>query len=298
MIFEAVPNISLADKPEMIAPFQQAIELSSTEKDPVKLLDTHYDKDHNRAVFTYIGTKTAIINASLALLSTAYSNLSLKKHRGIHPFRGIVDVLPIIPLKPEDMPAAIEISCIVGDRAKAIFGVPVFFYENSSRGNTPARLPDLRKYLLENSDALEIDPDKGVLITGARGFLVAYNVNIKSTDLQLAKNIARDLREANSGLEGLRAIGLFLNDRGQVQVSCNLTKPDKVTTKIIYNEVKSLLKTYKKSELQLASTGRRAGWSASGSSYTKSKGIGAQIWLKLLMVCVIYCRMRPVKGSL
>jgi len=249
MIFEAVPNISLGEDSLVLPLLSAAITGASSLQDPVKLLDQHFDIDHNRAVFTYIGSKDGVIKASLALLAVAYEKISMETHRGVHPFRGVVDVLPIIPLLDTSEAAAISLAKEIGEKAKDIFEVPVFYYDLACPNKTT--LPSLRKQLRSDKDHLGSEEKKGALMIGVRGFLVAYNINLSCFDLALAKKIAVAIREINSGLLGVRALGLELPSRHQVQVSMNLTKPLKVSTKIVYNEVKSLLRTYQKQEVQL-----------------------------------------------
>ena len=229
-IFESVPNISEGRDRKKIEILLNTIR--SIEN--LKILDHSSDPDHNRSVFTYIGTREAILTAGLALVKKATEILDLREHEGVHPRLGVVDVLPIIPVKSADMADAVTLAHELGANIEK-FGVPVVFYEHA------ANEPEFRNLANVRRKSYNIkDYRTGLVCVGARDYLVAYNVNLETTDLQIAKSIASRIRENGGGLRGVKALGLYLKSRGCVQISMNLVRPAETGPRKAYARVRQL----------------------------------------------------------
>jgi len=200
----------------------------------VKILDCSSDADHNRSVFTYLGEPEAVLEATKAMTMRALELIDMTKHQGSHPRMGAVDVVPFIPVRGIQTKEAVEIARqfgkFVGD-----LGVPVYYYEDAATCSERKKLPKIRKGQYE---ALEVklgdpawrpdegpavfNPKSGVVVTGVRFPLVAFNVNLRTTDLGIADRIAKAVRHINGGYRYVRAIGLALEKDEMVQVSMNL----------------------------------------------------------------------------
>lgn len=219
-IFEAVPNISEGRDLKTIEELVKVIK----EVNNLKLLDCSSDIDHNRSVFTYIGTAEAIKEGSLKLVSKAAELIDLNQHQGVHPRNGIVDVLPIIPVVDADISDAVDLAKDIGESIKERLEIPVYYYEQNAENEKYANLANLR------ADSYNLSKHKsaGFIAVGARNFLIAYNINLAINDLVIAKEIASRIREKQSHLAGLKALGLYLKSKDIVQISMNLTKPFEV----------------------------------------------------------------------
>ncbi|MCR5662054.1 MAG: glutamate formimidoyltransferase [bacterium] len=231
-LFQCVPNLSEGRNLEVIEAAASAIKAVSG----VRLLNYSGDKDHNRSVFTFIGAAEPVKNAVLALFEVAEKHIDLRKHEGAHPRIGAVDVVPFVPLEGTSMEAAIELSRSAANEVYARFGVPVYYYERSA--TTPERklLSFLRRggfeSLLASTEgrvpdvgSVHLHERLGASCIGARGFLVAFNVLLDTADVAVAKEVARRVRESTGGLKYVRALGIFLKERGKAQVSMNLVNP-------------------------------------------------------------------------
>ncbi len=222
---ESVPNFSEGRDQETIDVLAAAL------AEHAELLDVHADPDHNRSVFTLIGDEEELVGALLAGVACARERIDLRDHEGAHPRIGSTDVVPLVPIRPDDMPrareAALELARVLG----ADLGLPVFLYGELASGRGPAFFrrggPE---ELQRRIDAGELRPDfgpnqlddaAGGVLVGARGPLVAFNVNLRG-DLETACAIAEVVREADGGFPGVRALGLDLPRTGFVQVSMNV----------------------------------------------------------------------------
>jgi len=229
-IFESVPNISEGRDKKKIEELLNVIRPIEN----LKILDYSSDPDHNRSVFTYIGTREAILTAGLALVKKAAEILDLREQTGVHPRLGVVDVLPVIPVWQTDMAEAVSLAHELGENIEK-FGISTVFYEYA------ALQPDFRNLADVRRKSYNIKEDKtGLVCVGARDFLVAYNVNLQTADVQVAKAIAGRIRENGGGLRGVKALGLFLETRGCVQVSMNLVKPNETGPNEVYTEVRQM----------------------------------------------------------
>jgi glutamate formiminotransferase len=220
---ESVPNFSEGRDRATIDAIGSALAGSA------RVLDVHTDVDHNRSVFTLVGSDQELADALLAGIAVAVERIDLRGHAGAHPRVGAADVVPIVPLEPGDMERARELAAVVGSRIGVELGLPVFVYAPPDRGPAfyrrggPARLQ-------ERIDAGELVVDfgpnrlhesAGGVILGARSPLIAFNVNLRGT-LDAAREIAAVVRERGGGFPGVRALGLDLPTSGLVQVSMNV----------------------------------------------------------------------------
>jgi len=204
------------------------------------LLDFSSDRDHHRSVFTLVGRSRPLREAMLDLYSVVAEHVDLALHQGAHPRIGAVDVVPFVPLLGAPMAAARDLAGQVAEEVARRFEVPVYLYEESAtrperrslawlrRGglealreqiSSPERCPDL--------GPRRVHPRLGATIIGARRPLVAFNVLLDTPDLDVARSVARRVRERDGGLRNLRALGIFLAERGLAQVSMNLLEPDR-----------------------------------------------------------------------
>lgn len=239
---ESVPNFSAARDEAVVAALHEALSR------PARLLDVHVDADHNRSVYTLVGSGEELVETLLAGIRAAVERVDLRKHEGVHPRIGAADVVPLVPIRPEDEPRALEAALALADRIAAELDLPVFFYGRLTEdGRGPAFFrrggPD---ELQRRVDAGELAPDRGPqrlhptaggVLVGVRRPLVAFNVNLRSRDLEVAREIARLVRERDGGLPGVRALGLDLPRAGLVQVSMNLedwerTAPHEIVERI------------------------------------------------------------------
>jgi glutamate formiminotransferase len=225
-VLEAVPNVSEGRDASAIAAIANAFANRAT------LLDVHTDADHHRSVFTLVAEPDYLVHSLLEGAATARELIDLRAHDGVHPRVGAVDVVPLVPLRPDDMPAARSAALAVAESFGRELGVPVFLYGEVGGGRRPAffRLGGLEE-LVHRMAAGELVPDYGPALTeprtgaalvGARPPLVAYNVDLATADLDVAREIAAVIRESGGGMPGVQAIGLFLPRSGRVQVSMNV----------------------------------------------------------------------------
>ncbi len=221
-LVQCVPNFSEGRDPEVIRAIVDAVRQTPG----VRLADFSADTDHNRLVVTFVGPPDAVCAAALASAAAAVERIDLRAHHGVHPRLGAIDVLPFVPLSGITLAECAEIARSVGTALADRFGLPVFFYEATS----PDRhsLPFVRKSAFQS---LSPDcgphmphPTAGAVVVGARGPLIAYNVNLAASNLTIARTIAREMRVLPH-LLGIRALGLRLPSRGITQVSMNLIQP-------------------------------------------------------------------------
>ena len=223
---ESVPNFSEGRDTGTIEALRSAL---STHAD---VLDIHSDADHNRSVFTLVGDDTLLVEALLAGIACARERIDLRSHEGAHPRIGAADVVPIIALDPRDRERARDCALRLADRIGAELGLPVFLYGDSAPERGPAFFrrggPE---ELQRRIDAGELRPDfgparlderAGGVIVGARRPLIAFNVNLATDDVEVARAIASVVREKGGGFPGVRALGLFLRAAGHAQVSMNV----------------------------------------------------------------------------
>jgi glutamate formiminotransferase len=246
-ILMAEPNISEGRRPEVV---EEIVDTVRGTPD-VTLVDYSSDADHNRSVITFVGAPEAVLAAAEALADAAYRLIDMSVHTGAHPRQGAVDVCAFIPIRGMTTDEAVEISRAFG-RYVGGLGVPVFYYEDAASRPDRVSLPAIRKGeyealagKLENPDwapdegPAEFNPKAGALVTGSRFPLIAFNVNLKSQDLEIAKTIARAVRYATGGFHSVRAMGFALEEKGMVQVSMNLVNYSKTPVHRVLETVRS-----------------------------------------------------------
>jgi glutamate formiminotransferase/glutamate formiminotransferase/formiminotetrahydrofolate cyclodeaminase len=224
-VLEAVPNFSEGRDDAVIEALRGALSR------PARLLDVHVDPDHHRSVFTLVGEPAELVETLLAGIACARRQIDLRRHEGAHPRIGAADVVPVVPLKPEEMERAKEAALELARRTGDELGLPVFLYGELAPGRGPAFFRRAGPAELQRRiDAGELAPDfgparlderAGGVIVGARRPLIAFNVNLRG-DLGAARAVAAVVREAGGGFPGVRALGLDLPRAGVVQVSMNV----------------------------------------------------------------------------
>ncbi|MBW8382770.1 MAG: glutamate formimidoyltransferase, partial [Youngiibacter sp.] len=230
-IVECVPNYSTGRDPGLL----ERIAGCFRGKEGVKLLDYTSDVDHNRSVVTAVGEPESIKKAVLESVKVALDSIDMRQHIGAHPRMGAVDVIPFIPIKGVSVEEAIALSREVG-QAVGELGIPVYLYEKSATRPSRENLANIRKGQFEGlkekmvkedweSDFGPKSPHEtfGAVVIGARMPLVAFNVNLGTSDIKVADEIARKVRHIGGGLRFVKAMGVSLTERKQVQVSMNLT---------------------------------------------------------------------------
>ncbi len=267
-IIECVPNFSEGKNEETFIRMKDAL----MKVRDCKLLSLEPDADYNRAVVTLAGDETGILNGALAVSKAAASSIDMTTHKGEHPRLGAIDVVPFVPVKNISMEECVKISEAYGESIAEDLHVPVYLYENAARKSGRKNLSDIRKGEYEGLKEklkdpewfpdfgnAEFNPKLGAIVTGARFFLIAYNVNIKSTDVSFAKEISEVLRESGrprrdeSGkiikingdtvrdagrLKNVKGMGVSLEKYSITQVSMNLTNYNVTPIHIAYEEVK------------------------------------------------------------
>jgi glutamate formiminotransferase len=222
-VIECVPNFSEGRDLSKV----QAIVDAIAAVPGVHLLGWEADPDHHRAVVTFAGAAEAVKEGAVRGAGKAAELIDLKHHVGVHPRVGAADVIPFVPLAGSGMEECAALARVAGNIIWARYGVPVYFYEAAARTESRRRLEKIRR---EGFDGQPPDvgdvaahPTAGASCIGARGFLIAFNVNLQTNDVEVARGIARKLRESSGGFRHVKAMGVYLATRGRSQVSMNLT---------------------------------------------------------------------------
>jgi len=221
---ESVPNFSEGRQRSTTDALGNALTGSGA-----RLLDVHSDTDHNRSVFTLVGSEDQLVDGLVAGVECATERIDLRRHEGAHPRVGAADVVPLVPIRPDDMERARSASLVLGERLGDL-GLPVFLYGGPGRGPAFFRRggPEGLQARIDSGELTpdfgppRVDPGAGAVLVGARGPLVAFNVNLRSNDVEVARAIAAVVRERDGGFPGVRALGLDLPRAGLVQVSMNV----------------------------------------------------------------------------
>jgi glutamate formiminotransferase len=245
-VIECVPNISEGRRADVLDACAGAVKQAGA-----RLLDVKPDASHNRTVYTFAGEAKQVSDAVLALVDSAIQHIDLRQHKGEHPRMGAVDVVPFVPIEDVTMADCVAIAADVGAEVAKRYNLPVFLYEEAAR--TPARrnLEDIRRGEFEGLAAKMQKPEwapdfgpsaphpsAGAVVIGARMPLIAYNINLATNRLDVAKRIAAAVRHSSGGLRFVKAMGIALNDRGIVQVSMNLTNFEKTPIARVFELVK------------------------------------------------------------
>jgi glutamate formiminotransferase len=258
-IIESIPNVSEGRRQDVIEQLIGAI----TATPGVRLLDHSSDASHNRSVFTLVGDAPALKAATLALFEAAVANVDLRTHQGEHPRLGAVDVVPFVPIEGATMDDCVALAKDVGATVAERFSLPVYLYEDAS--NDPARknLEDIRRGEFEGLARKMGSPgwtpdfgparpheSAGASVIGARMPLIAYNINLNTDRIDVAKKIAAAIRHSSGGLRFVKAMGVMLEDRRLAQVSMNLTNYQKTPVFRVFEMVKREAERYGVSVLE------------------------------------------------
>ncbi len=267
-IIECVPNFSEGKNKETFKTISDGINSTAG----VKLLNLEPDGDYNRVVVTMAGNETGIIEAAVEACKAAAANIDMRNHKGEHPRLGAIDVVPFVPVKNATMADCVKIAETFGERISKELNLPVYLYEQAARKPERENLSNIRKGEYEGLEEklkdpqwkpefgnAEFNPKLGALVTGARFFLIAYNVNIKSTDVSYSKEIAEILRESGrpkrdaqgnivkvngktvripGRLKNFKGMGVSLEKYNITQVSINLTNYEITPLHVAFEEVK------------------------------------------------------------
>jgi glutamate formiminotransferase/glutamate formiminotransferase/formiminotetrahydrofolate cyclodeaminase len=247
-IVECVPNFSEGRNEATVRALVEAVRAVSG----VALLDRTMDPDHHRAVLTFAGAPEAVAEASFQAAKTATALIDLRQHQGEHPRVGATDVVPFVPLRGVTMRECVELAKAVGQRIGGELEIPVFLYEQAAGSPARSNLADIRRGGLPGLAARmagdpawtpdfgppRLHPTAGATAVGARRILVAFNVNLDTDDLGLAKAVAKAVRQSGGGLMHVKAIGVPLASRKQVQVSMNLANIDETPVHAAFEAVR------------------------------------------------------------
>ena len=231
-LVECVPNFSEGRKPETVRLIAEAIAAVES----ASVLDTHIDPDHNRSVITFVASPEKVVEAAVNAVRRASELIDMRAHQGEHPRLGATDVLPFVPVPGVTMDDCVRIAHEAGAIIARDLSIPVYYYERAALRSDRVNLEDVRRGALELlREQITTDPERapdegsahvhesaGAIAVGARTFLIAFNVILRSSDIAVARQIARTIRARNGGLPFVKALGFQLKTRGLVQVSMNL----------------------------------------------------------------------------
>ena len=231
-LVECVPNFSEGRKSQTVRLIRESIE----SVDSACVLDTHIDPDHNRSVITFVASPERVVEAAVNAVRRASELIDMRAHQGEHPRLGATDVLPFVPVRGVTMDDCVQVAHETGEIIARELSIPVYYYEHAALRPERLNLEDVRRGALELlREQITTNPDRapdvglaqvhdsaGAIAVGARPILIAFNVILRSSELDIARQIARKIRARNGGLPFLKALGFRLQTRGLVQVSMNL----------------------------------------------------------------------------
>ena len=248
-LIECIPNVSEGRRDDVVASLAEAALRAAP---GVVLLDRTSDADHNRSVLTFLGEGEALVAAMTALVGAALAAIDLRKHTGAHPRLGAVDVIPFVPVRGATTADCVALAKTLGTTLADRYGLPVYLYEDAASRPDRQNLANIRKGEFEGLAAKMADPawapdfgpsaphpSGGAAVVGARAPLVAYNINLGTADLAVADRIAKAIRHLSGGYRYVKAMGVKLEARGQVQVSINMTNFEKTPLHRVFETVRS-----------------------------------------------------------
>ncbi len=254
-LVECVPNFSVSRQRDE-AVFQGLVDTANSVPG-CTVLDVQSDGDHNRCVFTMVGSPGAIEEAAFLLTKKAAETIDMTKHQGQHPRMGATDVIPFIPTMDMTVEECVELSKRVAERIWNELKIPSFLYEDSASRPERRNLAACRKGQFEGMPAKLLEPDwapdygerkihptAGIIAIGARMPLIAYNVNLDTSDLEIANKIARAIRASGGGFQYCKAIGVMLKDRNIAQVSMNLVNYEGTPIYYVFEMIRALADRY------------------------------------------------------
>lgn len=247
-LVECVPNFSEGRKPERVRLIAEAI--SSVETACV--LDMHIDPDHNRSVITFVASPQRVVDAAVNAVRRASELIDMRVHQGEHPRLGATDVLPFVPVHGVTMDDCVHLAHAAGKIIANELAIPVYYYERAALRPDRVNLEDVRRGALELlREQITTNPDRapdegpaqvhdsaGAIAVGARPFLIAFNVILRTTDIAVARHIARTIRARNGGLPFVKALGFRLHTRALVQVSMNLVNYEVTGMTAVYDAIR------------------------------------------------------------
>ena len=252
-LVECIPNFSEGRRDDVI----EAVANEVRGVQGVRLLDVSSNPDHNRTVLTFVGIPEQVAEAAFRATARAVELIDMNEHKGEHPRIGAMDVVPFVPVSGMTMDDAVALAQQVGKRIADQLLVPVYLYANAAATPARKRLPDVRQGQYEGlKEAIaqperrpdfgepRLHPTAGATAVGARPPLIAFNVNLGTTDLQIAKTIGKALRESSGGLTNVQAMGVDLAEQGMVQVSMNLLDYTRTPIHRAYEMVRSEASRY------------------------------------------------------
>jgi glutamate formiminotransferase/glutamate formiminotransferase/formiminotetrahydrofolate cyclodeaminase len=248
-LVECVPNFSEGRNTETVARLAEVISSVSS----ACVLDKHIDPDHNRSVITFVAAPEEIVEAAVRAVGLAAELIDMRTHTGVHPRLGATDVLPFVPVSGVSLDDCAALAHQAGARIATELSIPVFFYERAALRPDRVNLEDVRRGALELlREQISVEPDRapdlgplqvheraGAIAVGARPFLIAFNINLRTSDGLLARKIARTVRARSGGLPFVKALGFELSSRGLAQVSMNLVNYETTGIAQAYDAVKS-----------------------------------------------------------
>jgi len=234
-LVECVPNFSEGRNAETVRLIANAISAAAH----ACVLDTHIDPDHNRSVITFVAPPETVVVAAVNAVRRASELIDMRTHQGEHPRLGATDVLPFVPVRGVTMDDCVRAAHEAGTIIARDLSIPVYFYERAALRPERVNLEDVRR----GATSPEYAPDlgathrhesAGAIVVGARPFLIAFNVILRSDDIAVARQIARTIRARNGGLPFVKALGFRLHTRGLVQVSMNLVNYEVTGMSAVY----------------------------------------------------------------
>lgn len=247
-LVECVPNFSEGRRPEVI----EAIVNEVRKVDRVKLLDVKPDASHNRVVVTFVGEPQAAKLAAFNACAKAAELIDMEQHHGEHPRVGATDVIPFVPVRNVTMEECIQLANELGKEIAEKLDIPVYLYEAAAKMTSRVKLPDVRKGEYEGLKTAIANPERhpdfgparmhptaGATVVGARQFLIAYNINLNTSDVSIAKKIANCIREAKGGYKYCRALGIMIEERNIAQVTINMVDYTGTPLHRVFETVKS-----------------------------------------------------------
>ena len=249
-LVECVPNFSEGRRPEVIEAIAEEVRQVAN----VKLLDVKADPSHNRVVVTFVGEPQAVKQAAFNCCKKAAELIDMEKHHGEHPRIGATDVIPFIPVKNMSMEECVQLADDLAQEIASKLNIPVYLYEEAAKIPGRKALPDIRKGQYEglkneiskperrpDYGPAQLHPTAGATVVGARQFLIAYNINLDTSDVNIAKKIANSIREAKGGYKYVRAMGVTvqIGDRDIAQVTINMVNYQGTPLFRVFETVKS-----------------------------------------------------------
>ena len=246
-LVECVPNFSEGRRPEVVEQIATSIRAVKT----ACVLDTHIDPDHNRSVITFVASPEFVVEGAVQAVKRAAQLIDMRTHLGEHPRLGATDVLPFVPINGVTMDDCVRLAHEAGKRIATELAIPVYFYEQAAMGPSRVNLEDVRRGALELlreqiSTNTERAPDEGLpvvhetagaIAVGARPFLIAFNVVLRTEDILVARQIAKAIRARSGGLPFVKALGFRLATRQFVQVSMNLVNYEVSGMEMAYDAI-------------------------------------------------------------